>query len=441
MHPLRAPITAARLPPRATVAPLCLRAAIAAAIIAVPLSRESSAAPERPRDGDGGGWNQFGGPKRDHRSIDTGLLDAWPEEGPEHVGSARNLGIGYSSVSFAPGAVLTMGSRGDDEVVICLDSASLAERWVARVGRCRADGMGGGPRGTPTVEGDRVYALGAGGDLACLALADGRTIWEGNILRAFGGEAITWGMSESPLVEGSRVIVTPGGREATLVALDARSGRPLWRALVPGAPRAAYSSIVPVTVGGVRQYVNFVHTGLVGVRAADGVVLWGDDSAANATANCSSPLAWKQGVFAASGYGKGGALVALAGGPQGVRAVPLWKTTEMKNHHGGMVIDRDHLYGCDDALLTCLDLATGRVAWRHRSVGKGAVVWADGKLIVRSEEGPVALVEATPRGYVELARFTPETRSDRPAWARPVVADGRLWLRDQDRLDVYSIAE
>lgn len=417
------------------------RLAVTVVILAAAFTIESSAAPPQPRGGDGGGWNQFGGPQRDHRSTDTGLLDAWPEDGPEHVGAATNLGVGYSSVSFAPGLVLTMGSRGDDELVICLDAASLAEKWATRIGRTRADGMGDGPRSTPSVDGERVYALGAGGDLAALALADGRILWHGNILRAFNAENITWGISESPLVEGGRVVVTPGGRDATVVALEARSGRTLWRALVPGAPQAAYSSIIPVTVGGVRHYVNFVHTGLIGIRAADGAVLWGDDSAANATANCSSPLAWRQGVFAASGYGKGGALVALAAGRQGIRAAPLWKTAEMKNHHGGMVIDGDHLYGCDDALLTCLDLATGRVAWRNRSVGKGAVVWADGKLVVRSEEGPVALVEATPRGYVERGRFTPQDRSERPAWARPVVADGKLWLRDQERLDVYSIAE
>lgn len=415
---------------------LALLGSLLAVVVATPPT--SAAAPKRRDDA---GWNQFGGPRRDNRSTDTGLLDSWPEEGPELVGTAEDLGIGYSSPAFAAGRVLTMGSRGDDEFVICLDAESLAEKWSTRIGRTRGDGMGGGPRGTPTIDGDRVYALGASGDLACLALDDGRALWSGNVLQVFGGETIVWGMSESPLIDGDRVVVTPGGKEATMVALDKRTGRPVWRALVPGAPQAAYSSIVTVETGGVRQYVNFVHSGLVGIRAADGTVLWGDDSAANATANCSAPLAWKQGVFAASGYGAGGALLALAGGRQGVRATPLWKTKEMKNHHGGMVIDRDHLYGCDEGLLTCIELATGRVTWQHRSVGKGAVVWADGKLVVRSEEGPVALVEATPRAYVERGRFTPEHTSDRPAWPHPVISGGRLWLRDQERMDVYEIGE
>jgi len=397
----------------------------------------AGAAPaRRPR---GETWDQYGGPNRDGRAVDTGLLESWPEGGPRLVGSANNLGVGYSSVSVGQGRVLTMGSRGDDECVICLDEATLAERWATRIGRTRPDGMGPGPRGTPTIDGDRVFALGANGDLACLALADGRVIWGGNMLDTFGGRNITWGISESPLVDGDRVIVTPGGT-ATMVALDKRNGRAVWRAAVPGNPQAAYSSCIVVETGGVRQYVNFVHTGLVGVRADNGSVLWGDDGSANGTANCSSPLAWRDHVFSASGYGTGGALVKLAGGRAGIAATRVYQTKEMKSHHGGMVIDGDHLYGTDEAILTCLEIATGRVVWRDRSVGKGSVAYVDGHIILRGEEGTVALVEASPRGYVEKGRFLPGNRSERPAWPHPVVSGGRLYLRDQDTLAVYALA-
>ena len=236
------------------------------------------------------------------------------------------------------------------------------------------------------------------------------------------------------------MIVTPGGSNATLAALDARTGRIVWRAAVPGSPQAGYSSGIITETGGVRQVVNFVHTGVVGVRADDGAVLWGDDGSANGTANCSSPLEWRGHVFSASGYGTGGALVRLAGGRGGVTAARVYQTKEMKSHHGGMVIDGDHLYGTDEAVLTCLELATGKVAWRNRSVGKGAVVYADGHVILRGEEGSVALVEATPRAYVEKGRFVPGNRSERPAWPHPVVNGGRLYLRDQDSLAVYSLA-
>jgi len=386
------------------------------------------------------GWPQYGGANRDGRSTDTGLLATWPDAGPPLVGTAANLGIGYSSVAIGQGRILTMGSRGDDEFVICLDEASLAERWATRIGRTRPDGMGAGPRGTPTIDGDRVFALGANGDLACLDLDDGRVVWGGNILETFGAKNITWGISESPLVDGDRVIVTPGGSNATLAALDARTGRTVWRAAVPGSPQAGYSSGILTETGGVRQVVNYVHTGVVGVRADDGAVLWGDDGSANGTANCSSPLEWRGHVFSASGYGTGGALVKLAGGRGGVTAARVYQTKEMKSHHGGMVIDGDHLYGTDEGVLTCLELATGKVAWRNRSVGKGAVVYADGHVILRSEEGAVALVEATPRDYVEKGRFTPGNRSERSAWPHPVVNGGRLYLRDQDTLAVYSLA-
>lgn len=386
------------------------------------------------------GWSQYGGANRDGRSTDTGLRDTWPAGGPPLIGTASNLGLGYSSVAIGAGRILTMGARGEGEFVICLDEASLAERWATRIGRTRPDGMGAGPRGTPTIHGERVFALGANGDLACLDLADGRIVWGGNVLETFGGRNITWGISESPLIDGDRVIVTPGGSGATLVALDARSGRTVWRAAVPGNPQAAYASCILTEAGGVRQVVNFVHTGIVGVRADNGRVLWGDDGSANGTANCSSPLAWRDHIFSASGYGTGAALVKLDGGRGGVTATRIYQTKEMKSHHGGMVIDGDHLYGTDEAVFTCLDLATGTVAWQNRSVGKGAVVYADGHVILRGEEGAIALVEATPRGYVEKGRFTPSNRSERPAWPHPVVDGGRLYLRDQDTLAVYSLA-
>lgn len=386
-----------------------------------------------------GGWPQYGGANRDGRAADTGLVTSWPEGGPPLVGVASNLGLGYSSVSIAAGNILTMGSRGDDEFVICLDEKSLAQRWATRIGRTRPDGMGAGPRGTPTIDGDRVYALGANGDLACLDLANGRVLWGGNILETFGARNITWGISESPLIDGDRVIVTPGGSSATLAALDAKTGKTIWRAAVPGNPQAAYASCILVETGGVRQVVNFVHTGVVGVRADTGAVLWGDDGSANGTANCSSPLEWRGHVFSASGYGTGGALVKLGGGRGGVTATRVYQTKEMKSHHGGMVIDGDHLYGTDEAVLTCLALETGKVAWKNRSVGKGAVVYADGHVILRGEEGSVALVEASPREYVEKGRFMPGNRSERKAWPHPVVHAGKLYLRDQDSLAVYSL--
>jgi len=387
----------------------------------------------------GSGWAQYGGPNRDNRSTETGLLKSWPASGPEMVANGRGLGIGYSTVTFSDGKILTMGSRGDDEFVICLDEKTLSEVWSAKIGRTRPDGMGGGPRGTPTIDGDRVYSLGANGDLACLKLADGAPLWSGNILQNFSAQNITWGISESPLIDGDKVIVTPGGQGAGLVALNKNSGKLIWKADIPGNPQTGYSSAIIVETGGMRQYVNFVHTGVVSVRADNGQFLWGNNASANGTANCSSPLEWDGNVFSASGYGTGGALVRLSGSRSGVTAALAYQTKNMKSHHGGMVIDGDYLYGTDEGVLKCLEIKSGNVMWQNRSVGKGAVVYADGQIILRSEEGPVALFEATPKSYVENGRFSPSNRGDRPAWPHPVVFDGKLYLRDQDSLAVYSV--
>ncbi len=387
----------------------------------------------------GTGWFQYGGPNRDNRSLETGLLKSWPADGPRQTGVGRDLGIGYSTVTLADGKILTMGSRDSDEYVICLNEETLRQEWAVRIGRTRPDGQGGGPRGTPTIDSDRVYALGANGDLVCLRLANGEQVWGGNILNEFGANNIVWGISESPLVDGDKVVVTPGGQGAAMVALNKTNGRLIWKAAVPGNPQTGYSSAIIVETGGVRQYVNFVHTGTIGVRADTGKFLWGNSSSANGTANCSSPLEWKGNVFSASGYGTGGALVRLTGSRNGVSETLAYHTKDMKSHHGGMVIDGDYLYGTDEAVLKCLDIATGNVMWQNRSVGKGAVVYADGQIILRSEEGQVAMFEATPKEYRETGRFRPTNRGDRPAWPHPVVANGKLYLRDQETLAVYSL--
>jgi outer membrane protein assembly factor BamB len=281
--------------------------------------------------------------------------------------------------------------------------------------------------------------LGANGDLVCARIADGSVVWSDNILQTYQGNNIVWGISESVLIDGNQLICTPGGQAATVVALDKRTGKPIWRSLVQGAPQAGYSSPIVVTVGNVRQYVNFVHTGVVGIRANDGTPLWGQRASANDTANCSAPLATADVVFTASGYGTGAALFRLAGRGNQVASEVVYTTKEMKNHHGGMVLLDGYVYGFDEAILTCLDLRTGKPAWQNRSVGKGSVTYADGKLYLRSEEGPVALAAATPEGYRELGRFTPPNRTGRPAWAHPVIAGGRLYIRDQDTLAVFHL--
>ncbi len=397
-----------------------------------------------PRDNDGdsvapGDWPQYRGPQRDNISTETGLLDKWPQGGPALVWQIDGLGEGYSSLSLVGGTIFTMGTRGGDEFMIALNRNDGSVKWTRRTGSVRGDGQGGGPRGTPTVDSDRVYALGANGDLVCANVDTGEVVWELNILREFDGGNITWGISESVLIDGDRLICTPGGKAATVVALNKFTGKTIWKSVVEGTPQASYASPIAVDVGGVRQYVNFVHTAVIGVRATDGQPLWGNGASANGTANCSAPVADGPYVFTASGYGTGGALFQLATQGNQTRAEVKYRTNKMKNHHGGMVLHNGYLYGFDEQVLTCLDLRTGNPAWQDRSVGKGSLTVADGKLILRSEGGPLALATMTPKGYQELGRFDQPDRSNRPAWSHPVVAGGKLYLRDWDKLLVYEL--
>lgn len=388
-----------------------------------------------------GEWPQFRGPNRDNVSPEDGLTDDWSTVPPRPYWMAEELGEGYSSVALVDGTVFTMGTSGSREVVFALDADDGRQQWVTPTGgSVYKDGRGNGPRGTPTVDGDKLYALGADGDLICLEVDTGRAIWRKNVLRQFQARNITWGISESVLIDDDRLICTPGGAGAVMVALDKNTGEPIWRAAAPDDPRAAYASAIVAEVDGVRQYINFVSDGVLGVRADDGKFLWHDSTSANGTANCSTPIFYQNHVFSASGYGTGGSLLRLETASDETNAELVYRTKDMKSHHGGMLLLDGYLYGSSDpGVLTCLDLKTGEVAWRNRSVGKGSITYAQGHIYLRSEDGPLALVEATPKGYREKGRIDQPHRSDKPAWAHPVVADGKLFLRDMDRLLCYDV--
>jgi outer membrane protein assembly factor BamB len=256
----------------------------------------------------------------------------------------------------------------------------------------------------------------------------------------FGGAVPRWGYSESALVDGDNVIATPGGGAATLVALNKKSGETAWKAQVPTGNGVGYSSSIVAEIAGQRQYIQFLAGGVVGVSAKDGKMLWRFDApACRQGINCSTPI-YKDGyVFAASAYQHGGALGKLDATGGAINATEVYFTKQMRNHHGGMVLVGDYLYGFDERILTCLEFKTGKVMWAEQSVGKGSVTYADGMLYCRSERGPVALVEATHTGYVEKGRFEQPDRSKDPSWPYPVVANGNLYLRDMGVLLCYDV--
>ncbi len=383
-------------------------------------------------------WNQFRGPNRDNLSQETGLADRWQEGGPELLQTITGIGEGYASVSLVGEMMYTMGNVDGGEHIIALNRTTGETIWKARNGDEYQEGQGNGPRGTPTVVNGMVYALGGNGDLSCVNANTGDVVWHKNILKEFGGGNITWGISESVLIDDGKVICSPGGSDATVVALNAKTGKVVWKSKVPEQPQASYASPVVATIGKVKQYVIFTSKGICGVRAKDGEPLWGQNASSNGTANCATPLIVDNYVFSSSDYGTGAELVELKAQGSAVTAKQVYFTKDMKNHHGGMVCLDGFIYGSNGDMLSCVELKTGEPAWRERGM-KGSVVYADGKIIFRNEQGPVVLLAADSTEYKELGRFEQPERSSRPAWSHPVIADGKLYLRDQDKLLVYNL--
>jgi outer membrane protein assembly factor BamB len=381
-------------------------------------------------------WPQWQGPDRTRLSKETGLLKQWPPSGPPVVWTATGLGAGYGSMAVAGDRVFVQGARGRNSFVIALNRADGKEVWSKSLGTQQTNDRGSGPRGTPTVDGDRLYVLTENGDLACLK-TDGTAVWQRNILREFNGRQISWLISESPLIDGPHIVVSPGGHEAGMVKLDKMTGTTVWTAKDLSDP-AGYSSIIAADVQGVRTYMTFTATAGVGVRASDGKVMFRYPNAANNVANITTPIFSNNRVFFTSAYGTGGGLLDLTVQNGEVKAKEAYFTREMKNHHGGVVLVDGYLYGYNDLILTCLEFATGKMMWRDRSVGKGSVTFADGHLYVQGENNLFGLAEATPSGYREKGRFSIPDKGY-PSWAHPVVSDGRLYVRNQDTLLVYDI--
>ena len=387
--------------------------------------------------GAGADWPQWRGPNRSGVSTETGLADGWPAAGPPRIWSVSDLGGGFGSIAVRRDRIFVQGMRDGRSVVSALNRADGTLVWVTDLGAAGNNYQGSGPRGTPTVDGDRIYVLTENGDLSCLRVVDGSVVWQRNILRDFSGRNPGWLISESPLVDGDRVIVTPGGRGAGMVALDKMTGKTIWVSKELG-DQAGYASTIVADVDGVRTLMTFTGAAGVGVRASDGKLMWRHRGAANGTANIATPVFHDDKVFYSSAYGAGAALLGLRSTGGEVRAQEIYRTRDMQNHHGGLVLVDGYLYGFSNSILTCLEFATGEMMWRHRSVGKGSLSYADGHLYILSENNVVGLVEATPAGYREKGRFTIADQGWQ-SWAHPVVSRGRLYLRNQGILAAYDI--
>lgn len=392
-------------------------------------------------------WPQWRGPHRDGVSAEQGLLQRWGKSGPSLAWKTSGLGGGFASVAIADGKAYTMGQRDGKEYVIALDVVDEGHRqaWATPIGQ------GDNNSGTPTVDGDRVYAIGPFGDVVCLQASDGKIVWQKSFTRDFGGSVPTWKYCESPLVDGDKLICTPGGSKATLVALDKKTGELIWQCGVPSGAGSGsgYSSVVVSEGAGVRQYVQLMGagTGCIGVDARDGKLLWNYPRVANGTASIPTPIVRGDYVFCSSGYGTGSALLKLSKSDGGVKAEEVYflNANTLQNHHGGLVLLGDYIYGGhghNDGRPVCVELKTGKIRWGGKQRGPGsesaAVVCADGQLYFRYQNGLMALISASPKGYHLNGTFQiPDVAG--PSWSHPVVADGRLYLREQDRLLVYDV--
>lgn len=532
-------------------------------------------------------WPQWQGPDRNAVSKETGLMKEWPKDGPPLAWKIDGLGGGYSAPSIAGGRLHGMSVRGQDEVVWALSEKDGKELWVTRLGPALTEGMPQGKEGpgcTPTVDGEFLYVSGFRGDIACLRRDGGTIVWRRNLQSDFGGVLPTWRYNESPLIDGDKLVCTPGGPDATIVALNKSNGEIIWKAVVPDTSRgtadgppsimatlpilvaldadgdreisdeevkaspsvlakldkntdgkltedelrpagtpagrqgggrpsragrggfrlmpihatldadenneisvaeisnapvalakldknrdgnltegevgppgrqnsgASYASAIAIDFEGQRQYVQLTAKSLVGVSATDGKLLWRYDKPANNFAiNCSTPVYQEGKVFAASAYGAGGGAVRLSRGPNGeIKADEAWFSKQIENHHGGVIVHDGALYGANGGnsggYLVCLDFSTGAVLWNEgdrdkRRVSKGSVAMADRRIYYRTEEGPVVLIEPSRKEYIERGRFDQPDRTDKPAWSHPVIANGKLYIRDQDTLFCYDIKE
>lgn len=382
-------------------------------------------------------WPQWRGPKRDGISAEHGLLKDWPAGGPPVAWRANGAGTGYSSFSSANGRLYTLGARGGIEYLMAYEAETGKKMWEIPHGRRFSNDMGDGPRSTPTVDGDRLYTFGASGDLSAVDAATGKVLWKMNLLDKFGGSNIRWGLSESPLVLSDRILVSPGGRGAAIVALSKKDGSVIWKSL---GDEPGYSSAVLHESAGVREAIYFTGERAVGVDVETGSLLWSYNQVANRTANIATPIVRGNFVFLSSAYGTGAALLELTAASNKVTARQVYFTREMRNHHATSVLIGDHLYGFSDSILTAMRFDNGQVAWRDRSVGKGSVVFADDRLYLYSEQGVVGLAEANPTAYREHGRFQIRPGSA-PTWSHPIVSNGKLFIRDQDNIYAFDVRQ
>jgi len=406
----------------------------------LPLAALAALALRASLGGDMREWPQFHGPRRDNKSTETGLLKRWPPGGPTRLWTYQGLGHGFSTVAIAGGLVYTTGNLGSETVITALDLDGTLQ-WKAANGPAYKRAHRG-TRSTPTLDGDRLYHENADGDLVCLDAATGKKIWELNILKKFGGRNISWGLAESVLIDGKKLICTPGGPEIGIVALDKTSGETLWTCKGIGQ-KPGYASPMLVDYKGLRQVVRFMAKSVVGVHADTGKLLWQVGHTTPYDESILTPLFHDGHIYFATGHRRGSRLLKLKVDGQTCSAELVWSTDRLDNHHGGVILHQGYLYGfCHGNYKSgweCLEFRTGKLMHAERTPSKGSTTYADGLLYTMNERGLVELVRPVPDRREVVSSFHLPKGGRGPTWAHLVVCGGRLYARHSEFLYCYDI--
>lgn len=383
-------------------------------------------------------WPRFHGPEGNNISPATGLLDQWPAGGPELVWTAEGLGGGYASVSLAHGLIYTAGNIDEQTVVMALNLDG-EKVWQTVCGKAWTKSHAG-TRSTPTIDGHRLYYETPLGDLVCLNAHTGNRVWGLNILDEFAGKNIRWALAESPIVDGNLLICCPFGDLGSVVALNKMTGETVWAAESVG-DRAGYATPAIVEFAGRRMVLTMSSKALVGVDMVNGDLLFRYEHITKYDVNALTPRFVDGHVFISSGYGSGSELVKLTAAGDDITAEQVWENKDLDNHHGGVILWDDHIYGADFRRnWVCLDLKTGQTEYQERGVGKGSLTCADGMFYTLSEKGrKVGLVEPTPEAHRLVSEFRIPEGGEGPTWAHPVVRGGRLYIRHGQFLYAFDI--
>jgi len=382
-------------------------------------------------------WHQWRGPNRDGVSLERGILKNWPEGGPKTLWRV-SIGEGFSGITISQGRIYTMYAKGNDEFVVCRSATDGTAIWQFRSDDIFYDTQGGnGPRSTPTVDGDLVFALGAKGKLYAISSKDGKKIWEHDLKDEFKGYIPSQGISTSTIIEEDLLLVDVGGEPGySIVAFNKKSGEVIWNSQTD---RPGYSSPIAVTVNGMRQIIFFTGTAVVSVAPKDGKLYWRYPWKTDWFANIATPIFIPNDkIFISSGYDKGSALLQINDNSGTETVKPIWLSKVMRNHFSSSILYEGYVYGFDEATFKCINVNTSEQKWAIRGFGKGSLIFADDHLIVLSERGKLILVEAIPSEYREKA--SAQVLQGK-CWTVPTLSSGKLYIRNQKELICLDLTE